>query len=608
MIRRVVKNVMYSVREVGSVSKSILPIMAVHAVLITLLSLGELFLIKFIVNYALSETFSVTMLFFYLIIYLCAACGINVFQGMIIGGYLDKFEVKLKNYTMPKIYKKASEIDLINFDDSDFYDKLSRAMEESSSRHFIVLVQLHSMIVSILTFVCVFTVYNDVVIICAALINVAVYMIYYFRENRKKYEFEKREEKYFRFDGYLSRIFSSSEYAQELRISQNAKEKVLENYAEASGNYLRNYSAYLRSFFYHSVLMTSAGYLIYWIVSIYVSGLLLHTRISLGDFLVLINVVSTISMQLINVLQTLPDIYKSSRYIDEIKEILDYPTDFHTGGKYLKKEDFNSIEFKDVNFRYIGQRGYALRNVSFTIERNQIVAVVGLNGSGKTTILNCLLGLLKPNGGKIMLNNVEYSEYDTESMRDIFGAVFQTYQIYEQSIAENILMREVTTEEDISKIEQALKYVGLYEKVISLENGIHTILSADSDCVDFSGGEKQKIAIARAYAKEAPVLIFDEPTGALDVYAANSFYADMFRMCGESQRTIVFTAHKLYYVKQADKIIYMENGGISETGSHAELMKLNGGYAKLYKMHSNELFGKSEYAEGSGSEEKYEMG
>lgn len=328
----------------------------------------------------------------------------------------------------------------------------------------------------------------------------------------------------------------------------------------------------------------------YWIASIYVSGLLLNTQISVGDFLVLINVVSTISMQLINVLQTLPDIYKSSLYIDEIKEMLDYPTDFRTGGKCLKKEDFNSIEFKEVSFRYIGKSDFALHNVSFTIEKNQIVAVVGLNGSGKSTILNCLLGLLKPDSGEIKLNNTEYGEYDTESLRSMFAAVFQTYQIYEQSVAENILMREVMTKEDISKVERALKFVGLYEKVISLEKGIHTVISSDSDCVDLSGGEKQKIAIARAYAGEAPVLIFDEPTGALDVYATSSFYSDMFRMHEESPGTVIFTSHKLYYVKQADKIIYVENGSVSEAGSHEELMKLGGGYAALYRMQSNELF------------------
>lgn len=590
MIRRVIKNVMYTIKEVRSVSRSILPLMVVYAFLETLLTLGELFIIKFAVNYVLSETFSAKTMLFYAIVYFFSVGGINIFQKIVIGGYLDKFEMKYKKYSMPKIFKKAGEINLINFDDTDFYDKLNRAMEESSSRYFIVLTQLHSMIVSILIFVCVFTVYNDFIIICAAFINVVVYMIYSFRENKKKYEFEKREAKYFRFDDYLSRIFSSSEYAQELRISQDAKEKVIDDYVEVSKKYLVNYTTYLKPFFYHSVLMTSASYLMYWIASIYVSGLLLNKRISVGDFLVLINVVSTISKQLINVLQTLPDIYKSSLYIDDIKEILDYPTDIHVGGKCLNKENFNSVEFKDVNFKYIGQIKFALHNVSFTIEKDQIVAVVGLNGSGKSTILNCLLGLLKPDGGKIMLNNVKYEEYDTESLRSMFGAVFQTYQIYEQSIAENILMREAETQEDISKVEQALKYVGLYEKVSSLEKGIHTVISSDSDCVELSGGEKQKIAIARAYAREAPVLIFDEPTSALDVYATSSFYSDMFRMRGKSPRTIIFTSHKLYYVKQADKIIYVENGSVSETGNHEELMKLGGGYATLYRMQSNELF------------------
>lgn len=249
MIWHVIKNIKYSVGEVRCVSKSILPIMAVDAVLTTLLSLGELFIIKFIVNYALSETFSVNRLLFYLIAYFCAVGGTKVFQGIFIGGYLDKFEMRLKNHTMPKIYKKAGEIDLINFDDPHFYDKLNRAMEESSSRHFIVLVQLHSLIVNILIFVCVFTVYNDLIIICAAFINVVVYMIYYFRQNRKRYEFERKEAKYFRFDDYLSRIFSSNEYAQELRISADAKDKVLDDYAEVSKNYMRNYSVYLKSFF-----------------------------------------------------------------------------------------------------------------------------------------------------------------------------------------------------------------------------------------------------------------------------------------------------------------------------------------------------------------------
>lgn len=315
--------------------------------------------------------------------------------------------------------------------------------------------------------------------------------------------------------------------------------------------------------------MTSAGYLLYWSASIYVSGLLLNTRISVGDFLVLINIVSTISMQIINVLQILPDLYGSSLYIDEIKEILDYPSDFHAG-KYLKREDFHRIEFKDVDFKYFGQNRFALHNVSFTIEKNQLVAVVGLNGSGKSTVLGCLSGLLKPDGGTINLNNAAYNEYDTKSLRSMFGTVFQTYHIYEQSIADNLLPKEAGEEDYPCKIKEALQFGGLLNKAESLPNGIDTILSGEfsPDGICLSGGEQQKLA--RAYAANHPVLVMDEPSGNLDPLAENELIRKINQL--SKDKGVILVTHNPAYVKNVDLVLYFENGCLLEQGPPNEVL------------------------------------
>ena len=161
-------------------------------------------------------------------------------------------------------------------------------------------------------------------------------------------------------------------------------------------------------------------------------------------------------------------------------------------------------------------------------------------------------------------------------------------------------MREMKSEEDRILVEEALRYVGLYEKITALENGIQTVVSCGEGASteetnnprragDFSGGERQKIAIARAYATKAPLLVFDEPTANLDVYATQAFYDAMFGMKKQG-RTIVFTTHKLYYASSADRILYMEDGAVKESGSHKELMQRGGGYAALYTMQAKELF------------------
>ncbi len=585
---KIFQNIVYTIKRVAGVSKSIFLMLTLLAVFSASLSVLDLFMIKFLSDYAFSEHFELSGLMFYLAVYALVVLGFQFLSNIVLQLFISWFEVRLKVSTNAEIYRKTLELDIINYNDSGFYNKLHRAIKESDSRYFLVLMQLFSFCVSTITFVSVFTIYHDPVVLLAAVLNVFNYIIYYFKMNKKGYEFNKKEEPYTRLQDYMDQVFYLREYAEELRMTEGIKEKLLFKLEDETERYLDRYRIYLNRISYQSIFMTTFSYLIFWVVSVYVSARLLGHKITMGDFLVMINVVSVMSARLIDILKILPDIYQSCLYIHDIREILDYPSVFGQDGGMVCSA-FHTIQFENVCFKYDVHSAFGLRDLNFSIGRNEIVAIVGFNGSGKSTMMDIFTGLLQPDSGRVLLNGRPYAEYDIRSVRKLFGAVFQDFQVYEISVAENILMRKMELEGDTALVEEALRYAGLYEKVCALEHGIHTVVSGEEYASDFSGGERQKLAIARAYASHAPILVFDEPTSALDVYAAKSFYHDLLQL-RELGRTIVFTTHKLYYTMRADRILFVKDGTISEAGSHERLMSLDKDYAALYKMQAGELF------------------
>lgn len=587
---KIIKNIVFAIRKITEVSKLVLLLLGISIIFTVCTTLADLFAIKVVIDFILSESFTVRTVLAYLFLYLVLMGIIKLYDRVILTAYINKFEMKLKSHTMTEIYRKIPRIGIIHYNDTAFYDKLSRAMAQSDARYFYLLVQIFSFLINLITFIFVFGIYNDAVILFAVGINVASYITYYFIENKRKYAFDKKEEPFSRLDDYMNRVFSRKEYAPELRVSEGIRERLLEKYSEQAGQYSVSYSSYLKTATRRSVLMVTASYLIYWLSSLYISGLLLGEKISVGDFLVLLNVVSCMTNEMVNVLKVLPDIYQSSLYIDDIKEILDYPDSLAKDGAGEEAASFESLVFRDVVFRYQKDTSPVLRNLSFSVHKNEIIAIVGLNGAGKSTMIDCMLGLLKPESGSVELNGKDYRSYTSESIKNIFSIVFQDYQVYEISIAENILMRQIQSDSDISLAEEALKYTGLYEKVAGLPDGIDTVVSPDCRDADFSYGEKQKIAIARAYARKSPVLIFDEPSSALDIYAANAFYSRLLRLRECQGKTIIFSAHRLCYAAHADRVFYMEDGRVTGIGSHEELMQRNEGYAALYNLQTKELF------------------
>ena len=241
---------------------------------------------------------------------------------------------------------------------------------------------------------------------------------------------------------------------------------------------------------------------------------------------------------------------------------------------------FETLEFDHVSFSYKEEE--TIKDLSFTIKEGEIAALVGHNGAGKTTIIKLLLRLYDPVSGVIRLNGRDIREYNLHAYRELFVVTFQDFSIFGLTVMENVLMgRHGENDEQVAA--DALKKAGMYDKVMSLPNGMHTVMTKefDADGVVFSGGESQKIAVARTFAKDSYIKIFDEPSSALDPIAEYELFQNIMKE--GSDHTMFFISHRLSSVKKCDMVFMLEGGRLIEEGSHTELMARNGSYAKMYR-------------------------
>ncbi len=244
------------------------------------------------------------------------------------------------------------------------------------------------------------------------------------------------------------------------------------------------------------------------------------------------------------------------------------------------------IEFRNVTYTYGGAEKPTVNGLSFTLHKGERLALVGLNGAGKTTIVKLMCGLYDPTGGEILLNGVNIKEYNREEYFGLFSAVFQDISLMAVSAAENITSGTTETA-DKERLIDCMKKAGIYDKIMSLPQKENTPLvrSVFRESVDLSGGEKQKLALAKALYKNAPVLLLDEPTAALDAIAEQEMYMNYLEF--SKAKSSLFISHRLASTRFCDRIIMIENGGIIECGTHSELMERGGKYAELYELQSS---------------------
>ncbi|MBD5496967.1 MAG: ABC transporter ATP-binding protein [Lachnospiraceae bacterium] len=273
---------------------------------------------------------------------------------------------------------------------------------------------------------------------------------------------------------------------------------------------------------------------------------------------------------------------QNNDYLIEVYRYLDLPDDMYRGTLSVEKREDNKfeIEFRNVSFRYPGSDTYALKNVSFKFRIGERLAFVGMNGSGKTTFVKLLCRLYDPTEGQILLKGIDISKYNYDEYVKLFSVVFQDYFTFAFSLGENVSAQQ---DYDAEKVWSCLKQVGVWDKFSQMERGLETPLGTgyQTDGVEISGGEAQKVALARALYKDAPYIILDEPTAALDPIAEAEVYSKFNEIVGD--KTAIYISHRLSSCRLADKILVFHDGEIVQQGSHDRLVEdTTGKYYELW--------------------------
>lgn len=314
----------------------------------------------------------------------------------------------------------------------------------------------------------------------------------------------------------------------------------------------------------------------------YLTYLVFQNRLSVSDFIFYFGIITGFSNWITNAVFLYSNLERCCNDCAAFREFVESKEENREKSNVdFKKID--SIEFKNVSFTYLSAEKSTIKNMSFKVNGGENIAIVGENGAGKTTAIKLLCGLYYPTEGDILINGKSSRDFSSDSYFSLFSAVFQDYQFLPMTVAENICAK---SDYDKEKLYSALEQAGIADKINSLDKKENSFMVKDvyKDAVDFSGGEKQKLLLAKAIYKDAPVLILDEPTAALDPIAENELYLKYNELT--QGKLSFFISHRLSSTRFCDRILFIKDGKIAEEGTHEELMALKGSYYKMYQLQS----------------------
>ena len=441
---------------------------------------------------------------------------------------------------------------------------------------------LFTQIISIIIAIIIMTSFDPLIILVIAVLSYIQFL--YFEHIRKKDKKEMWDAMmpHWRKLEYMENVTTDFSYAKDIRLFGMKKflaKKQKDVYDEELRHWIKSRQYWIyNSIFSHGISLVRqliiTGWLVYSVIA---------KDLSIGNFTLYLASAGAFSNAINEVLSALSALRERSAHTDDYRSFMDIPGDSGKDTIPVPKADKYVFTFENVSFKYKGQEKYALKNLNITIAAGEKLAVVGLNGAGKSTFIKLLLRLYDVTEGRILMNGTDIRRFDRAEYYRLFSPAFQDVTVFAFPMAENVSMSP-PDETDKNKAEKCVREAGLGDKMDKLEKGIDTELLKVlyDDGVDLSGGEKQKLALARALYKGSDVIVLDEPTAALDALAEYRLYKNFNGLVGN--RTAVYISHRLSSTRFCDRVAMFKDGEMTETGTHEELMAKNGDYAEMFRV------------------------
>ncbi len=491
----------------------------------------------------------------------------------------------LSNATSEQLIRHAANLDLYQFENPEFYDKLERARQQTTSRTLLMTLVFSQAqdFVTVLFLGTGLVVFNPwLILILVVAVMPAFWGETYF--NRRTYSLttswtpERRELDYLRYIG------ASDETAKEVKIF-NLAEFIATRFRTISNKYfLANRKLALSRAAWGGTL-SALGTLAYYGAYVFILLQTVNAIITVGMLTFLAGSFERMRNMLQGIMNRFSRIAEQSLYLKDLFDFLELEPRIHSSqnGHPVPHPISQGFTFENVSFKYPGSEQWAVRNLSFHLKAGEKMALVGENGAGKTTVVKLLARLYEPTKGRILLDGIDLREYRLKDLRDATGIIFQDYIRFQMKAQENIAIGNIGELESLSLIEDAA-HKSLADTVVEeLPEKYEQILGKRfAGGIELSGGQWQKVALARAYMREAQLLILDEPTSSLDARAEHEVFQRFAELI--EGKSAVLISHRFSTVRMADRILFLEKGELRENGSHDELLEKGGMYAELFRL------------------------
>lgn len=578
--RDIFKSIDYVRKLLFKYKKRYLIILVILNIISVIFPFLSLFNVQYIIN-SLQEKENFNQIINCLILYIILGM-LNIAINKIYAYFLYKYQEYLYLNLNQMILNKTKDFELSDYENPQIYDLIQRAEQNIGIRPFSMVnsfLVIMKSILTLLTSISILLLWHWWLIFPFIVLSI-IAIKYFAKIGNQEYEMIFNRTNYERKSWYIAHLLTKDTFVKEVKMLDLSDYLLNKFYSLRSQFYKENIRMNkiktLFSFFYNlSNFSISAGIVVLAAIESYLNHILV------GNLMTYINVVSKIENSIENIVNSIFAFYQDSLYIENINNYLNYYHNYEINDYIDFNEKIEKIEFINVSYKYPGQKEYALKNINLILKRDEITVLVGENGSGKTTLIKLLNGLYDNYEGEILFNNVNIRIINKKSIRNKISTLFQDYNQYQFTVKENIGFGNINKINSNESIYEAAQMANADKFINKLKNKYNQQLGTwFKEGIQLSGGQWQKIAIARLYMNGGDVYVLDEPTASLDPKSEYEFFSQLKK--NKNDKVSLFITHRFINANVSDKIIVMDKGRIVERGNHKDLIRIDGIYKKMY--------------------------